>query len=183
MESDSDEEFEKKGKKKHKIKSPKKKKIFVDTEDLHSIINTLNKFLSELSKLKDIVKIVSNKNLNFFASLIENNDTKINLLLSKIYIIILSKDYLFKTFIPQIKENDESKINIILALVTNISLLIKNLNKFNFSSELFDLKKKSLGLLNCLYNNCKYKLKENEEKLNQIIVLIIYISLRCVLYN
>ena len=104
--------------------------------------------------------------------MIENNDAKINLLLNKIYIIILSKDYLFKTFIPQIKENDVSKINIILALVTNISLLIKNLNKFNFSSELFELKKKSLGLLNCLYNNCKYKLKENEEKINEIIRLM-----------
>ena len=116
------------------MKKIKKRKIYVDTEDPHSTINTLNKFISEFNNLKDIVKIFSNKNLNFFASLIENNDTKINLLLNKIYIIILSKDYLFKTFIPQIKENDVSKINIILALVTNISLLIKNLNKFNFSS-------------------------------------------------
>ena len=172
MDSDSDEEFKSKEKKKRKIKNPKKKKIFVDTENPNSTINTLIKFIKEFNSLKDIVKIFSNKNLNFFASLIENNDTKINLLLNKIYIIILSKDYLFKTFIPQIKENDVSKINIILALVTNISLLIKNLNKFNFSSELFELKKKSLGLLNCLYNNCKYKLKENEEKINEIIRLM-----------
>ena len=172
MDSDSDEEFKSKEKKKRKIKYPKKKKIFVDTENPNSTINTLIKFIKEFNSLKDIVKIFSNKNLNFFASLIENNDTKINLLLNKIYIIILSKDYLFKTFIPQIKENDVSKINIILALVTNISLLIKNLNKFNFSSELFELKKKSLGLLNCLYNNCKYKLKENEEKINEIIRLM-----------
>ena len=172
MDSDSDEEFKSKEKKKRKIKNPKKKKIFVDTENPNSTINTLIKFIKEFNSLKDIVKIFSNKNLNFFASLIENNDTKINLLLNKIYIILLSKDYLFKTFIPQIKENDVSKINIILALVTNISLLIKNLNKFNFSSELFELKKKSLGLLNCLYNNCKYKLKENEEKINEIIRLM-----------
>jgi len=172
MDSDSDEEFKSKEKKKRKIKNPKKKKIFVDTENPNSTINILIKFIKEFNSLKDIVKIFSNKNLNFFASLIENNDTKINLLLNKIYIILLSKDYLFKTFIPQIKENDVSKINIILALVTNISLLIKNLNKFNFSSELFELKKKSLGLLNCLYNNCKYKLKENEEKINEIIRLM-----------
>ena len=172
MESDSDEEFEMKVKKKHKMKNIKKRKIYVDTEDPHSTINTLNKFISEFNNLKDIVKIFSNKNLNFFASLIENNDVKINLLLCKIYIIIISKDYLYKTFIPQIKENDESKINIILALVTNISLLIQNLNKFNFSYELFELKKKSLGLLNFLYNNCKYKLKGNEEKLNEIIILM-----------
>ena len=172
MDSDSDEEFKSKEKKKRKIKYPKKRKIFVDTENPNSTINLLIKFIKEFNSLKDIVKIFSNKNLNFFASLIENNDAKINLLLNKIYIIILSKDYLFKTFIPQIKENDVSKINIILALVTNISLLIKNLNKFNFSSELFELKKKSLGLLNCLYNNCKYKLKENEEKINEIIRLM-----------
>ena len=172
MDSDSDEEFKSKEKKKRKIKNPKKKKIFVDTENPNSTINTLIKFIKKFNNLKDIVKIFSNKNLNFFASLIENNDAKINLLLNKIYIIILSKDYLFKTFIPQIKENDVPKINIILALVTNISLLIKNLNKFNFSSELFELKKKSLGLLNCLYNNCKYKLKENEEKINEIIRLM-----------
>jgi hypothetical protein len=126
MESDSDEEFEIKVKKKHKMKNIKKRKIYVDTEDPHSTINTLNKFISEFKNLKDIFKIFSNKNLNFFASLIENNDVKINLLLCKIYIIIISKDYLYKSFIPQIKENDESKINIILALVTNISLLIQN---------------------------------------------------------
>ena len=29
-----------------------------------------------------------------------------------------------------------------------------------------------MGLLNCLYNNCKYKLKGNEEKLNEIIILM-----------
>ena len=139
--NDSDEEFEKKGKKKNKVKKNKKKKIYVDTEDLHSIINTLNKFILELNNLNDIAKIFSDKNLYFFSSLIENNDIKVNLLLSKIYNIIIAKEYLYKTFIPSIKENDEFKIYLIIELVSNISLLIKNLDKFYFSFELFELKK------------------------------------------
>ena len=170
--SDSDEEFEKKGKKKHKVKNLKMKKIYVDMEDLHSTINTLNKFISQFNNLKDISKIFSKKNLNFFASLIEMDDIKINLLLSKIYNIIISNNYLYKTYIQQIKGNEENKINVIIALVTNISLLIKNLDKFYFSPELFELKKKSLGLLNFLYNKCKNILRENEEKLNEIISLM-----------
>ena len=170
--NDSDEEFEKKGKKKNKIKKNKKKKIYVDTEDLHSIINTLNKFILELNNLNDIAKIFSDKNLYFFSSLIENNDIKVNLLLSKIYNIIIAKEYLYKTFIPSIKENDEFKIYLIIELVSNISLLIKNLDKFYFSFELFELKKKSLGLLNCLYNKCKNKLKKDGEILNSIIELM-----------
>ena len=185
--NDSEEEFEKKvikkqipqkkkiissKKSKHKIKYLKKIEIYVDIENIQSIIKTLNNFISELNSLSNIAKILTEKNLLFFSTLIENKDPKINLLLSKIYNSIISKEFLYKTLIPSINENDDYKIYIITELVNNISLLIKNLEDFHFSQEVFELKKRSLGLLNCLYNNCKNKFEEGDEKLEEIIELM-----------
>ena len=170
--NDSGEEFEKKDNKKHQIKSIRRKRIIVDIDDPESIINALSDFILDLNQSKNIIAILFNENLFFFGSLLEKNDNKINLLLSKIYYIIISKEFLYKEFIPSIKENENNKIDIILELIGNIAFLIKKMDKFLFSFELFELKKKSLGLLNCLYNNCKNKLKENNEKLNDIIELM-----------
>ena len=136
--NDSEEEFEKKvikkqipqkkkiissKKSKHKIKYLKKIEIYVDIENIQSIIKTLNNFISELNSLSNIAKILTEKNLLFFSTLIENKDPKINLLLSKIYNSIISKEFLYKTLIPSINENDDYKIYIITELVNNISLL------------------------------------------------------------
>ena len=93
--NDSEEEFEKKvikkqipqkkkiissKKSKHKIKYLKKIEIYVDIENIQSIIKTLNNFISELNSLSNIAKILTEKNLLFFSTLIENKDPKINLL-------------------------------------------------------------------------------------------------------
>ena len=170
--NDSGEEFEKKDKKKHQIKSIRRKRIIVDIDDPQSIINALSDFILDLNESKNIVSILFKENLFFFGSLLEKKDIKINLLLSKIYDIILSKEYLYKEFIPSIKESENNKIDIMLELIGNIAFLLKKMDKFLFSSEIFELKKKSLALLNCLYNNCKNILKENNERLNDIIELM-----------
>lgn len=185
--NDSEEEFEKKVIKKqippkkkissskyskHKIKYLKKIEIYVDIENLQSIIKTLNNFITELNSLNNIVKILNEKNLLFFSTLIENKDPKLNLLLIKIYTALISKEFLYKTLIPSIKEDDDYKIYIITELVNNISLLIKNFEDFHFSIEVFELKKKSLGLLNCLYNKCKNILDKEDERLEEIIELM-----------
>lgn len=60
---------------------------------------------------------------------------------------MLSKDFLFKLFVPSIKKNEYYKIDIILELIQNIAFVLDKLNEFMFSSMLFDLKKEILGFI------------------------------------
>lgn len=169
--NNSEEELEQNLLKNKVVKKIKKKKIIIDTEKIELIINALNYFLSELYPLENLSTFLTQENLNFFYSLALKDNIKINILLCRIYYIILSKDYLYKVFLPSIKHNEIYKIDIILELEENISYALNKLENFIFSGELFELKKKSLGLLNLLYNNCKNKI-DNKSKLDDIVELI-----------
>ena len=170
--NNSEEELEQNTLKKKFVKRIKKKKITIDTEKIPSIIEALHYFLAELKTIENISSFLSQDNLYFFYSITLKDNVKINLLLSRIYYLMLSKDFLFKLFVPSIKKNEYYKIDIILELIQNIAFVLDKLNEFMFSSMLFDLKKKSLGLLNCLYNNCKAKLKKDDEKIEEVVDLM-----------
>ena len=170
--NNSEEELEQNLLKNKVVKKIKKKKIIIDTEKIELIINALNYFLSELYPLENLSTFLTQENLNFFYSLALKDNIKINILLCRIYYIILSKDYLYKVFLPSIKHNEIYKIDIILELEENISYALNKLENFIFSGELFELKKKSLGLLNLLYNNCKNKI-DNKSKLDDIVEFFI----------
>ena len=129
------------------MKESKEKKIYVDIDNISSIINNLSEFESNLRKSKGINSVLATENLLFFNSLIPKENIKINLLLSKIFGYVLSKDYLYKTYIPLINENNILKFDILLELIFNCSLVIEKLNNFIFSSEIYELKKNSLALL------------------------------------
>ena len=154
------------------MEKSKEKKIYVDIDNIASIINNLSEFESNLRKSKVINSVLSTENLLFFNSLISKENVKINLLLSKIFGYVLSKDYLYKTYIPSINENNIIKFDILLELIFNCSLVIKNLNNFIFSFELYELKKNSFSLLNYLYNNFKDIFKEHKERINKMVELI-----------
>ena len=154
------------------MEKQKEKKVYVDIDNIPSIIKNLNDFLWNLGAIKNLNNILSKENLYFFNSLIAKDNVKINLLLSKIFLNIISKEFLYKNYIPAIKEPDDYKIDIILFIIDNCILIEDKLSNFIFSYELFDLKKKILGLLNYLYNNWHNKFDENNEKLNKIIELM-----------
>ena len=167
-----EEELEQNTLKKKFVKRIKKKKITIDTEKIPSIIEALHYFLAELKTIENISSFLSQDNLQFFYSLSLRDNIKVNLVLSNIYYIILSKDFLYKKFLPLIQKEETYKIDIILELVRNISFNLSKLDKFIFSYQLFDLKKKSLGLLNILYNNCKNRIKIDDSILEQIVDLM-----------
>ena len=72
--NNSEEEFEKKELKKSEIKSIKRKRIIVDTEDKSSIISALTDFILDLNTLQNIITIISQENLMFFNILVDKND-------------------------------------------------------------------------------------------------------------
>ena len=154
------------------MEESKEKKIYVDIDNISSIINNLSEFESNLRKSKGINSVLSTENLLFFNSLLPKENIKINLLLSKIFGYVLSKDYLYKTYIPLINENNILKLDILLELIFNCYLVIEKLKNFIFSSEIYELKKNSLALLNYLYNNFKDKFKEHKERINKMVELI-----------
>ena len=156
------------------MEKQKEKKIFVDMDNISSIIKNLSEFESNLRKTRNINSVLTTENLLFFNSLLSKENIKINLLLSKIFGYVLSKDYLYKAYIPTINENNIVKLDILLELIYNCSLVIENLNNFIFSSELYELKKNSFALLNFLYNNFQKNLKsdEDQKRLNKMMELI-----------
>ena len=158
--------------KKDNKKKLRVKKIVINTEKISSILDGLNYFLSQLNSIENISSFLSQDNLQFFYSLSLKENIKINLILINMYYIILSKDFLYKKFLPSIRNDENYKIDIILELINNISFTLSKLDKFIFSYEIFDLKKKSLGLLNILYNNCKNRIKIDDSKLEEIVELM-----------
>ena len=119
------------------MKESKEKKIYVDIDNISSIINNLSEFESNLRKSKGINSVLATENLLFFNSLIPKENIKINLLLSKIFGYVLSKDYLYKAYIPLINENNILKLDILLELIFNCYLVIEKLKNFIFSSEIY----------------------------------------------
>ena len=157
------------------MEKQKEKKVYVDIDDTPSIIKNLNEFQSNLGAINNLNNVLSKENLYFFNSLITKDNIKINLLLSKIFLNIISKEFLYKNYIAAIKETDDYKIDVILYFIDNCVLIEDKLSNFIFSYELFVLKKKILGLLNYIYNNWHKKFDESNEKLNKVIELMDYL--------
>ena len=145
------------------------------TEDnLLSLINSLIDFEEYLKPIKSVNDILTKENIDFFKKLFQKENIKINLLLSRIYMNIISNDSLYDEYLISIKENDEDKIDILLQLVENCVSVIQQLKTFVISSDLFLFKNKILSLLKDIYYNLKAKIK-NEEKLQKFSYYIDYL--------
>ena len=149
----------------------KEKKENSNSEDLLTLIKSLNDFELYLKSLKSIYSILTQENLSFLSKLSLKENIKINLLLSKIYMIIISNESLYNKYLISIPENDTYKIDILFQLIENCISITEKLNSFVFSSDLYEFKNKILDLIKCIYYNCKTKIKE-EEKLNKITELM-----------
>ena len=140
-------------------------------EDLLSLITSLIEFEKNLKSMENINSILTKQNLEFFKNLTLKENIRVNLLLSKIYINIISNNSLYNDYLLSIEETDKDKINNIFLLIENCISLIEKLNNFIISSDIFLFKNKLLDLLKCIYYNCKTKIKE-EEKLAKLLELM-----------
>ena len=86
--------------------------------------------------------ILTKENLDFLKKLSLKENIKINLLLSKIYLNIISNETLYNTYLISIPENDTEKIDLLLYLIENCVSLVEKLNAFTFSLDLYKLKNK-----------------------------------------
>ena len=156
---------------KKKSNSIEKEKEINTNNDLIYLINELNNFELNLKSINDINDILTKENLKFFQSLSLKENIRINLLINKIYMNIISKDNLYDEYLLSIDEKDIEKVQILLQFIDNSISIIEKLANFIFSSEIFEFKKKIIELIKCLYYNCKGKIK-NEEILKKLLNLI-----------
>ena len=131
------------------------KNINPSAEDLISLVNNLSHFNHELKSLKDVSFFITEENIGILKKLNEKDNIKINLLLSKLYINLLSNESLYSNFLVEIEEQN---LNLIIQVIDECIILIQKLSGFVFDPEMFKFKEKTLSLIKCIYWNCKKKI-------------------------
>ena len=141
------------------------KNINIDSEDLTSLIKDLETFEMKLKSLRNVCYIFTKDVFEIFNKLIQKDNVKIHLVLSRIYIEIISHDSLYDNYL-MFGEDDSNKIekvDLLLQLISDCTSLIEKLEGFVFDQKLFKFKNKTLDLLKCIYFNCKSKIKDDEK--------------------
>jgi hypothetical protein len=131
------------------------KNINPSAEDLISLVNNLSHFNHELKSLKDVSFFITEENIGILKKLNEKDNIKINLLLSKLYINLISNESLYSNFLVEIEEQN---LNLIMQVIDECIILIQKLSGFVFDPEMFKFKEKTLSLIKCIYWNCKKKI-------------------------
>ena len=131
------------------------KNINLNSEDLVTLVNNLSHFNHDLKSLKDITFFINEENLEILKKLSEKDNIKINLLLSKIYINLISNESLYSSYLVEISE---PKLNLLMQIIDDCIILIQKLSGFVFDPEMFKFKEKVLSLIKCIYWNCKSKI-------------------------
>lgn len=115
-------------------------------------MNNLSHFNHELKSLKDVSFFITEENIGILKKLNEKDNIKINLLLSKLYINLISNESLYSNFLVEIEEQN---LNLIMQVIDECIILIQKLSGFVFDPEMFKFKEKTLSLIKCIYWNCK----------------------------
>ena len=131
------------------------KNLNLTSEDLVTLVNNLSHFNHDLKSLKDITFFINEENLQILKKLSEKDNIKINLLLSKLYINLISNESLYSIYLVEVSE---PKLNLIMQIIDDSIILIQKLSGFVFDPEMFKFKEKVLSLIKCIYWNCKNKI-------------------------
>ena len=128
------------------------KNINPNLEDLITLVNNLSQFNYQFKSFDNISFFMTEENIDVLKKLNARDNIKINLLLSKIYINLISNESLYSNYLTEISE---PKINIMVQIIDECIILIQKLSGFVFDSEVFNFKEKTLSLIKCIYFNCK----------------------------
>ena len=145
-------------------------KIDPETNDILSIINNLNIFELKLKYVKKINFLLTSSILYLFQKIQEKNNIPLNLILSRIYLDILSNESLYKNYLLLDDKyyNILEKITYLLYLIDECDGLIEKLNGFVFDQTLFQFKNKLLKLIKCIHYICSNKMKAEDDKIDKL---------------
>ena len=131
------------------------KGINPEAENLVTLVRDLRNFSQELSSLKDISNFLNEDYIYILQNLNYRDNIRINLLLVKIYINILSNQTLYSKYLV---EYTEEKLHLILEMIDECITLITKLPGFILNQEIFKFKEKTLSFIKCIYFNWKGKI-------------------------
>ena len=126
------------------------KNINPNLEDLITLVNNLSQFNYQFKSFENISFFITEENLDILKKLNARDNIKINLLLSKIYINLISNESLYSNYLTEISE---PKLNLMVQIIDECIILIQKLSGFVFDSEIFNFKEKTLSLIKCIYFN------------------------------
>ena len=131
------------------------KNINPNLEDLITLVNNLSQFNYQFKSFANISFFMTEENIDILKKLNARDNIKINLLLSKIYMNLMSNESLYSNYLTEISE---PKLNIMSQIIDECIVLIQKLSGFVFDSEIFNFKEKTLSLIKCIYFNCKKRI-------------------------
>ena len=126
-----------------------------DAENLVQLVKNITNFNYQLNSLKDISNFLTEDNIYILQNLNYRDNIKINLLLVKIYINIITNPTLYSNYLV---EYTEEKLHLILQIFDECITLIQKLPGFILDEEIFKFKEKTLSLIKCIYFNWKGKI-------------------------
>ena len=131
------------------------KNINPNLEDLITLVNNLSQFNYQFKSFANISFFMTEENIDILKKLNARDNIKINLLLSKIYMNLMSNESLYSNYLIEVSE---PKLNIMSQIIDECIVLIQKLSGFVFDSEIFNFKEKTLSLIKCIYFNCKKRI-------------------------
>ena len=131
------------------------KNINPNLEDLITLVNNLSQFNYQFKSFANISFFMTEENIDILKKLNARDNIKINLLLSKIYMNLMSNESLYSNYLTEVSE---PKLNIMSQIIDECIVLIQKLSGFVFDSEIFNFKEKTLSLIKCIYFNCKKRI-------------------------
>ena len=132
--------------------------------DVLKLTENLEKILTNLSELKDVNTFITENNLNILKKINEVDNIKVNVLVCKLFVKILSDDSFFNDLVSPITDSDISAIPLLFNLVNECSSVLEKVDKFILFKDSFVLKNKILDLLQYIYVNHRKKLEKDKEK-------------------
>ena len=104
------------------------KNINLDSQDLLSLTNDLVKFQENLKCLNNVCNIFTDEVFDIFKKISGKENIKMHLILSRIYINIISNDSLYKDYLlfQEDDPNKLDKVDCLLKLIEQCTSLIEN---------------------------------------------------------
>ena len=110
------------------------KNINPNLEDLITLVNNLSQFNYQFKSFANISFFMTEENIDILKKLNARDNIKINLLLSKIYMNLMSNESLYSNYLTEVSE---PKLNIMSQIIDECIVLIQKLSGFVFDSEIF----------------------------------------------
>ena len=121
----------------------------------------LQNFYNDLKEV-NLNELITEENLNYFLNINQDENIKLDVLLSKIYNKIFSSEDIYKKYFTDDKDENKKKLSLIMKLMLEPIIILENFSHCFISLENYQLKESLLRLIKFIYINLKDCLAKEE---------------------